>query len=195
MQWNSYKASEQTRRDKPVPRGVVAINDTTGAMRIGDGRTLLEDLEDVGASAGGDIVVAGFRAIKYDILAANKIALHTGVVIGQLEQGEWPFNLNIMVETAFNGVGGPTVELECGGVSGVLSQGNWDLTAVDGAAAGGAAASGLKTPACATFPVQQYVAPPGAGVDIVLKATKGDGTQLASTVGLAHVVLTVGAGY
>lgn len=191
MQWNSYRPSEKTPRGRPVPKGIVSINDTTGAMRIGDGRTLLDDLEDVGSNAD----VSGFRVVTYDVHVADKIALHAGVVIGQIEQGEWPFNISIMVQTAFNGVGNPSIEVGCGGVDDVLSQGLTQVGVVDAAAGGGAAGSGLLTPAAATFPVAQLVAPPGAGLDIVLKLVKGDGTQVASTTGLAHVVLTLGAGY
>lgn len=187
MQWNTYRPSERTRRDKPVPKGFISINDKTGAMRIGDGRTLLDDLESVGGSA--------FRAIKYTAHAADKVALHAGVVIGQLQQGEWPFNINVMVETAFDGAGAPILHIDTGGVSGVMSNGPWSVDVVDPPVGGGAAGSGLLTPAAISFPVQQNVAPPGESLDIVLKVVKADESQLASNAGLVHVVLTIGVGY
>lgn len=72
MQWNSYKSTEKTRRDKPVPNGVISINNVTGEMKVGDGRTLLDDLEVVGGGGGStDVLTVG--STNYPLMNAGAL--------------------------------------------------------------------------------------------------------------------------
>lgn len=200
MQWNSYKSTEKTRRDKPVPRGVVSINDTTGAMRIGDGHTLLDDLEDVGGGSVSGGGALGIRAVRATYTHATP-GIDAGLVIGTLAYGEKAVGVRVGVEEAWDGLWhgdpspagikiGTTEDEDC------ISGGYFAMDVAD------APADAPWTGLLQSFNVDNMdfltsgtgYGPP-EGMDIIVKIDDGEGADALATTGISHVVVFIQAGF
>lgn len=199
MRWNLHKPVERVRSNKVVPRGGLAVNDTTGAMRVGDGHTVLGDLEDIGGDSGGDTVVPGYRVARQTFTPATP-AMEDGVVITTLAYGEKVVGLRVGIEEAWDGLweGEPSpagIKIGTPNDDDAYSGGIFSMEVEDIPA--DVPWTGLLN---SNIIDQEYIssatgyAPP-EGIDVIVTIDDGGGNSAMATTGIAHVVLFIQTGF
>lgn len=63
MGWNIYQATDSVRGDEVLGDGLLAVNEETGAYKIGDGETAADDLQSYGGSTPVGALVTTATAI------------------------------------------------------------------------------------------------------------------------------------
>lgn len=90
MDWYTYMAKGEARPNAPLGRGIMAVNKKTGAIKMGDGTTLLRDLDEYGGDSGGgsSADLGGFRILRGSLYGSDNDVLVAGQPLDTLLHGE-----------------------------------------------------------------------------------------------------------